>query len=114
MALHRDIYWVGRQWAVTGHGMQADRPEAEGQFDIEVRRLWDENLIESLRANEWLNAEDFDKGCGARARSATRFPEPPPEAVRTAIKPIARLRRLRGGRASAMPPNRESPLDARR
>ena len=23
MALHRDIYWVGKQWAVTGYGMQA-------------------------------------------------------------------------------------------
>jgi hypothetical protein len=23
MALHRDIYWVGRQWAVTGYGIQA-------------------------------------------------------------------------------------------
>jgi hypothetical protein len=23
MALHRDIYWVGRQWAVTGAGIQA-------------------------------------------------------------------------------------------
>ena len=22
MALHRDIHWIGRQWAVTGHGMQ--------------------------------------------------------------------------------------------
>ncbi len=23
MALHRDIFWVGRQWAVTGYGIQA-------------------------------------------------------------------------------------------
>ena len=28
MALHRDIFWIGRQWAVTGHGMQAIDPEA--------------------------------------------------------------------------------------
>ena len=36
MALHRDIYWVGRQWAVTGYGMQAVDPKLKGQFDIEA------------------------------------------------------------------------------
>jgi hypothetical protein len=24
MALHRDIFWIGRQWAVTGFRMQAE------------------------------------------------------------------------------------------
>ena len=73
MALHRDIYWVGRQWAVTGHGMQVDRPEAEGNFDIEVARLWDDGLVESMRAKEWLNAADFDKGL---AIARARYPQP--------------------------------------
>jgi len=40
MALHRDIYWVGRQWAVTGYGMQAVDQKLQGKFDIEASRLW--------------------------------------------------------------------------
>ena len=62
MALHRDIFWIGRQWAVTGHGMQLIDQRLEGAFDIEVIRLWDDELIESLRAKAWLKVEDFDKG----------------------------------------------------
>ena len=69
MALHRDILWIGRQWAVTGHGMQLIDQRLEGAFDIEVARLWDDDLIESLRAKAWLKVEDFDKGLAvARAR----------------------------------------------
>ena len=62
MALHRDILWIGRQWAVTGHGMQLIDQRLEGAFDIEVARLWDDDLIESLRAKAWIKAEDFEKG----------------------------------------------------
>src|SRR3954470_11970007 len=69
MALHRDIFWIGRQWAVTGHGMQLIDQRLEGAFDIEAARLWDDDLIEGLRAKAWLKAEDFDKGLAiARAR----------------------------------------------
>ena len=59
MALHRDIFWIGRQWAVTGHGMQLIDQRLEGAFDIEVIRLWDDDLVESLRAKAWLKAEDW-------------------------------------------------------
>ena len=45
MALHRDIFWIGRQWAVTGHGMQLIDQRLMGAFDIEVARLWDDDLI---------------------------------------------------------------------
>ena len=65
MALHRDIFWIGRQWAVTGHGMQLIDQRLEGAFDIEAIRLWDDDLIESLRAKAWLKAEDFDKALAA-------------------------------------------------
>ena len=92
MALHRDIFWIGRQWAVTGHGMQLIDQRLEGAFDIEVARLWDDDLIKSLRAKAWLKAEDFDKGLAvARTRhprlqavstSATAPPAP-------AIEPVA-------------------------
>ena len=30
MPLHRDIYWVGKQWAVTGYGMQAFDQKLKG------------------------------------------------------------------------------------
>jgi hypothetical protein len=90
MALHRDIFWIGRQWAVTGHGMQLIDQRLMGAFDIEVERLWDDDLIESLRAKAWLNAADFDKGLAvARTRhpqsSSTSLVAPPVPA----IEPIA-------------------------
>jgi hypothetical protein len=72
MALHRDIFWIGRQWAVTGHGMQLIDQRLEGAFDIEIVRLWDDDLIASLRAKAWLKAEDFDKGL---AVARTRYPQ---------------------------------------
>lgn len=93
MPLHRDIHWIGRQWAVTGHGMQLIDQKLQGFFDIEVSRLWDDVLIEGLHAKEWLNTADFDKGL-AIARS--RYPQPagvaaPPADVTRplAIKPVA-------------------------
>jgi len=74
MALHRDIFWVGRQWAVTGYGIQAVDQKHKGQFDIEIGRLWEDGLAESLQADGWLNSEDFGK---ALAAARGRFPEPP-------------------------------------
>ena len=89
MALHRDIFWIGRQWAVTGHGMQLIDQRLEGAFDIEAARLWDDDLIESLRAKAWLKAEDFDKGL---AVARTRHPAGSTSGVApqtSAIEPIA-------------------------
>jgi hypothetical protein len=62
MALHRDIHWIGRQWAVTGFGMQLIDQKLKGFFDIEAVNLWDDGLIEAMHAKEWLNKADFDKG----------------------------------------------------
>ena len=73
MALHRDIYWVGRQWAVTGYGVQACDQKQKGQFDIEGSRLWEEGAQDSLRAQKWLNVEDFEKALGVARKY---FPEP--------------------------------------
>ena len=50
MALHRDIYWVGRQWAVTGYGVQACNQRQKSQFDIEGARLWEPGVVERLQA----------------------------------------------------------------
>jgi hypothetical protein len=77
MALHRDIYWVGRQWAVTGYGVQAVDQKLKGKFDIEASRLWEDGLSESVRAEQWFNAEDFDK---ALAAARKRYPGPPRKA----------------------------------
>jgi hypothetical protein len=73
MALHRDIFWVGRQWAVTGHGLQAVDQKQKSKFDIGISRLWEHDLTDGLSAERWFNAEDFSKGLSiARAR----YPEP--------------------------------------
>jgi hypothetical protein len=88
MPLHRDIYWVGKQWSVTGHGMQAIDQKLKGEFDIEVSRLWDDGLHDELRDEKWFNADDFDKGLAAARK---HYPEPPgrtaPEARKTALAP---------------------------
>ena len=48
MALHRDIFWIGRQWAVTGFGMQAINQKHGGQFDIAIERQFKALLCEGL------------------------------------------------------------------
>ncbi|TQF38253.1 hypothetical protein UNPF46_17170 [Bradyrhizobium sp. UNPF46] len=75
MALHRDIFWVGRQWAVTGAGIQAVDQRLRGVLDIEIARLWDDDLVRSRRAKPGVNAADFDK---ALTVARERFPESNP------------------------------------
>ena len=87
MALHRDIYWVGKQWAVTGYGIQACDQKKKGQFDIEASRLWVDGVLESLRAEPWLNREDFDK---ALAAARKHYPEPPRKAA-PVIESVSRV-----------------------
>ena len=85
MPLHRDIHWIGRQWAVTGHGMQLIDQKLKGFFDVEVARLWDDALIATTRAKEWLHGADFEKGLDVARK---RFPRdgvtPPAESVAAA------------------------------
>jgi hypothetical protein len=74
MALHRDIYWVGKQWAVTGHGIQACNQKQRGQFDIEAARLWEDGVQDAVRSLDWVNKDDFDKAVDVARK---RYPEPP-------------------------------------
>src|SRR5437868_11068722 len=74
MALHRDIFWIGRHWAVTGFGMQAINQKHGGQFDIAIERLWDDDWFVIPREQKWFNADDFNKGL---ALARTRYPRPP-------------------------------------
>jgi hypothetical protein len=95
MSLHRDIYWVGRQWAVTGYGMQAIDQKLNGIFDIEVSGLWDDNLPERMHALKWLNVADFDKGLAAARKHyprPDRQAAPPDESVsRAEEESVSRL-----------------------
>lgn len=78
MPLHRDIFWIGKQWSVTGYGMQAIDPKLKGKFDIEVSRIWDEGLHEALSDKKWFNARDFDKALVAARKY---YPQPPGKAA---------------------------------
>jgi hypothetical protein len=84
MPLHRDIHWLGRQWAVTGHGLQLINQKQMGYYDIEVSRLWEAGLIQSMQGKAWIDRPDFDKALElARARFFDEAPEgeTPPVAV---------------------------------
>src|SRR4051812_5779754 len=96
MALHRDIYWIGRQWAVTGFGMQAVNQKVGGAFDIAIARLWDDDPSIIVREQSWFNAEDFAKGpAAARARYPDPLRKPPP--------PLPVETRLAAGRTTVPP-----------
>jgi len=89
MALHRDIFWIGRQWAVTGFGMQAINQKHGGQFDIAIERLWDDDLPDGLRDQKWFNPDDFAKGLAiaqARHRKPPSRPAPPPVQNTTSVE----------------------------
>ena len=88
MALHRDIFWIGRHWAVTGFGMQAINQKHGGQFDIAIERLWDDGLLDGLCDQKWFNPDDFAKGLAiAQARHSKPSPRPaPPLPVQTLLK----------------------------
>jgi hypothetical protein len=110
MALHRDIYWVGKQWAVTGHGMQAIDKKLQGKFDIEISRLWDKGLTETLRAEKWFNVTDFSKGL---ILARARYPLPsgqvaPPE---ESVAPVTDGNPVEPPRKSVAPPKDSAPVE---
>ncbi|MGA8900569.1 hypothetical protein, partial [Bradyrhizobium sp.] len=78
MALHRDIYWVGKQWAVTGLGIQACNQKQKSQFDIEASRLWEDGVQDAVRAEKWVNTDDFEKAVTVARKY---YPEPPRKAA---------------------------------
>ena len=79
MALHRDIYWIGRQWAVTGFGLQAVNQKHGGEFDIAIENLWDDDPRIVLRGQKWFNPDDanwyirMDIAFGVGVIDANRF-----------------------------------------
>ena len=98
MALHRDIFWVGKQWAVTGYGMQAVDQKQKSKFDIEASRVWEDDLLDVLSDQRWFNADDFNAGLTvARAK----YPEAPAKAA-------ARKKAKESARVAVAPPKVES------
>ena len=103
MALHRDIFWVGKQWAVTGYGMQAVDQKQKSKFDIEASRVWEDDLLDGLSDQRWFNAEDFNAGLTvARAK----YPETPAKAA-------ARKKAKESARVAVAPPKAEPKAAAR-
>jgi hypothetical protein len=100
MALHRDIYWLGRQWAVTGFGLQAIDQRLKGVFDIEGSRLWEAGALDHLRVQPWLNTADLDK---ALAAARKRHPEPA-RAAPSAVEATLRLSESILSRPAKLPP----------
>jgi len=122
MPLHRDIYWLGRQWAVTGYGMQAIDQKLNGMFDIEVSALWEDSLSERMRALKWLNVADFDKGLAAARKhypEPARQTAPPEESVsRSKEESVSRLNEesvfgLKDGAAAEQPKPAAETFDMR-
>jgi hypothetical protein len=105
MPLHRDIFWVGRQWAVTGYGIQAVNQKRHGDFDIEASRIWDQALLENLHAQAWFNAEDFSKGLAvARARFPEQQRAAPLQEALTLPSPLAAGEPVKAACEPAPPP----------
>lgn len=74
MTLHRDIYWLGRQWAVTGHGIQAVNKKLNMRFDVEVSRIGEDGLDQPMRGLEWFDAEDFAEALRVARRLSQEIP----------------------------------------
>ena len=108
MALHRDIYWVGRQWAVTGLGLQACDQKQKGKFDIEAARLWDDGLIETMHAKEWLNTADFDKGLEIARK---RYPEQARNGAEPPREPTTETPKEQSPKASVLPAQPSLPIE---
>jgi hypothetical protein len=74
MTLHRDIYWLGRQWAVTGHGIQAVDKKLNMRFDIEASRIGEDELDQPMRTLQWFDAEDFAEAVRVARRLSQEMP----------------------------------------
>jgi hypothetical protein len=57
--LHKSIYWQGRQWAVTGYGIEC----RDGKYQIAGSRVWESNQghgwVEHMEEKEWVDLSDF-------------------------------------------------------
>jgi hypothetical protein len=78
--LHRDIYWLGKQWAVTGYGIQAVSNKHEMRFDVPATDIWGADLDAPMRDLPWFDAADFAEALAVarqRAQENPRTFQPP-------------------------------------
>jgi hypothetical protein len=67
MRLHRDTFWPGRQWAVTGYGIQAVHQKLDQKFDVEAPRIFQDGLAGPMQSEPWFDGEDFAEATGQQA-----------------------------------------------
>ncbi|MGM4916919.1 hypothetical protein [Tardiphaga sp. 813_E8_N1_3] len=74
VVLHRDVFWLGKQWAVTGYGIQAVSQKYNMKFDIEVSQIWNEDLDALMRDEPWFDAQDFAQAVDRARQRAMEAP----------------------------------------
>jgi hypothetical protein len=74
VVLHRDIYWLGKQWAVTGYGVQAVDKKLNMKFDIRADRIWEDGLAEAMDSEKWLDIDDFAEALSVARRRVREDP----------------------------------------
>ena len=94
MTLHRDIYWLGRQWAVTGHGIQAVNKKLNMRFDVAASRIWEEDTDQPMRELDWFDAEDFAEALRVARRLSQETP--------AKFQPLGRRREIARSRSGQM------------
>ena len=72
--MHRDIYWLGRQWCVTGYGVQLTDPKWRMTFDVPADRLWSDGLADAVESEPWFDRADFLEAVEVARRRAQDEP----------------------------------------
>jgi hypothetical protein len=75
--LTKPIYWQGRQWAVTGYGVEA----RDGCYAVPRLNLWDDEFrhcwLRHMAQKNWVDLADFAEALRiARRHHAPRCPAP--------------------------------------
>ena len=50
-----DVWWQGRQWLVTGYGIEA----RDGRYQIEAELLREKYWLDHMREKGWVDMDDF-------------------------------------------------------
>ncbi len=74
VVLHRDIFWLGRQWAVTGYGIQLVSTKHGMRFDIAAADIGRDDLDAPMRDEPWFDATDFAEALTVARRRAEESP----------------------------------------
>ena len=75
MVLHRDIFWLGRQWAVTGYGIQLVSSKHGMRFDVAAADIGRDDLDTLVRDEPWFDAADFAEALAVARRRAEESPQ---------------------------------------